>query len=160
MTHLKNNGIALAVHALLVVVFYFFDFSDIEYGRIVGIAIFLFCDLAYIACGIFLLRTVKGNSFLSVISVTFAVMITYICVTVNYTWNSGLGKMLFATNPALCGIISVFSFLPDRILGGISFLLLFPSPFFPSLLMYFGMVLRRFLKKIRLKKSKCSTQTA
>ena len=163
MTHLKNNGIALAVHALFVVVFVLLSFSDVRLEgmtkSIVDIAIYLFCGLAYIAWGFFLLRPVKKNSFLSVISVILAVIIAYICVTIHYTWDSGLGGMLFATNPALGSILSVFSFLPDRIFSGIAFILLFLSPLFPSLLIYFGMVLRRFLKKIRLKKSKCSTQT-
>lgn len=163
MTHLKNNGIALAVHALLLVSFLVAFLSDswYEFSVIIRYIISVICLLAYIVCGFFLLRPVKKNSFLSVISVIIAVMIAYICVTVHYTWDSGLGGMLLATNPALCGIVNVFSFLPDRIFEVIAFVLLFLSPLVPSLLMYSGMVLKRCVRRVKSKKEKnCGIQTA
>ena len=163
MTHLKNNGIALAVHALLAVAFYFLFISDagIERGKIGGIAgwgILVFVLFAYIACGFFLLRPVKKNSFLSVIFVVVAVIIATICV-VNYyrTWESDMGQMLYAVNPSLL-LGGLMNFLPRHIGGIIGSVILLLSPVLPSLLMYLGMVLRRHFEKIKLKKSNCSTQ--
>ena len=68
-----------------------------------------------------------------------------------------MGEMLFVVNPSLfIGVL--VNFLP--LSGGVkASIVFFLSPVFPSLLMYLGMVLRRSFKKIRLKKSKCSTQT-
>lgn len=60
MTHLKNNGIALGVHALLAGI-YFAIASAIRpmESSILYLIAFIVCFLGYVACGLFLLRPVK-----------------------------------------------------------------------------------------------------
>ena len=161
MEHLKNNGIALVVHALLAVAFYFLAFPDIKFREISWIFL-VFIFLAYIACGFFLLKPVK-KSFLSVLSVIIAVIIASVCVIIYYeTWESDMSDMLFVVNPPLSYGILINSIPMGRVANDvINVITIFLSPLFPSLLMYLGMVLRRCFNRLKGKKEKnCDVQAA
>lgn len=153
MTHAKNNAIALGIHILLCGCFFllrtFLDkswFPDDVSKMLFTLIVVIVCVLGYLVCGFFLLRPVERFPFLSVSSLAVLIVIVdIIIITVNQEQYrcGGYGEALFLTNPVIC-IMNLISFtgIPSIILQMIGLVVLFLGPLFPSLIMYFGMMLQ------------------
>ena len=97
---------------------------------ILGLIILAFCSLIYLACGFFLLKPMESFRVLSVISVTIVTFIIYIYLTFFVEGNAYL--LLILGNPSGVAFLSLLGFE----FGFIPFIV------FPSLIMYFGMMLQ------------------
>lgn len=155
-TYLRNNGIALGVHILVIGVL-FLTFFFIRRGNMVvsGAALswclFAFFLIAYVASGFFLLKPAKRNSFYSVLSVVIVLAGLLIYMVL---FQKGVGILFIYMNPILLGynLLEVwrwFSITAEELL--LPNMMLF-SVFLPSLLMYLGLVLKKCYMKLKRKK--------
>ncbi len=147
MTHVKNNAIALGVHILLCGCLYlvYIYFGDV-YPKITFYSCPIIGILADIACGFFLLKPVDKHCALSLISVPIAI------VTLLFSLSfCNQDYILLACFHPL-GMIPMG--LANRGIPNLPFLLYVVMLFFPPLLMWAGMVLKKKFRKTNAKKCK------
>ena len=141
--HLINNAIALVVHALIAEISVFVLFIPILHSSFVDTAKILTVVLffAYIICGFFLMP-VKKFSFLSV-----AGLPVIIGIILFFLLNEGGEIIMFYlyVNP----ISSFAYYIPNNW----ERVLLWISSVFPSLLMYLGMLIRKWVGAASAKKT-------
>jgi len=139
--YLFNNAVALAVHALIVAAFFLLQYSLV----INDVTMMVVPFWAYIICGFFL-KPVERFSFLSVISVAAVIAIAWVCFFL-----FRLGTMYPAEWAGLEYIyftpIALELAFPRYFSATLGVVLWFASPIIPSLIMYAGIVLRKFIKR-------------
>jgi len=140
---LINNVIALSVYGLLSAVAYCCirarAFAAFQNVNLLLMVIACFVAFFCILCGFFLIP-VENHSFLSVVSVTIAIIITFlICAFLDEA-----GLIYYILNPIA---VPLLAFDLPGALQIVSAVLALLSPVYPSLLFYLGMVLRRLIVK-------------
>ena len=133
-----TNVIALAFH-VLVIIFSFIGPIDTEYA-------FLFFIPLYVLCGYFL-GIAKKVSIWSGISVSIFIIIAAISiVSISGLEENSLGYAIFFISPFTTPCVEIINMGPAffEVFG---YILLFASPIVPSLLLYFGMFLRKRLRQ-------------
>ena len=137
MEYLKNNGIALAIHIYLGFIFYllrFWKFSDRMSSTAANLLILVVYSIIYVVFGFFMLRPVEKFRFLSLVSVP--VVLTALYLYLSFSPNRDISSLLIIGNLGGAAGISLLGAKP----GALMFVML------PSVMMYLGMILRRYLQ--------------
>jgi len=144
-TYWINNAIALAVYALIVAIPLFYPYTlayVFQWPDNAENILFFAGILLCIVCGFFLKPT-KELSFMSVISVGFAMVIIFIIdIVSSMPHGEFIGFGYIAYNPICAKLL--FLNLPGMLMNTV---ILYSSPWFPSLLMYAGILLRKCVKR-------------
>jgi len=153
-SHLTNNLIALAIHALIAIIISCILIfvaepgnSNFQPASVLPRIIAITCFLSYVICGFFFLKPVEKLSFLSVVSVAIILILVFIFFAITASGRSeAYAFSIYYINP----IMPVSSWLFPSVLNGVSSvvagILFFLSPLLPSLLLYLGMILRKLFK--------------
>lgn len=143
MTHIKNNAIALGVHILLCGCLYLLLYGVLSdfYPKITFYSCLILSILADIACGFFLLKPVNKHCALSLLSVPISIVTLLISLSLcNQDY-----ILLACFHPI--GMIPMG--LANREIPNLPFLLYVVALFFPPLLMWAGMVLKKKFRKAK-----------
>jgi len=145
--YLFNNAVALAVHALIMATFFLFQYPLIILyvtKRFYGTpTVVLF--LVYFICGFFL-KPVEKFSFLSVISVAAVIVIAWVCFFV-FRLGSMYPSEYYLFNPIAFACFTYSLYIPDTLSLVLYYASLIITHLIPSLIMYAGIVLRKFIKR-------------